>query len=170
MEQIAFEQRLTTLWRQGSHDVALSFLRRALSTDNTLSEVLTALQFAGVQEYLGDIRLKDVLSIATEVKPTVLPPRVKRKRRTAEELDLIRDRILSIVTDGPGSVTTTQICEQLQTEGLEMDALRVSLVLKTLKTEEWVVDLGGRPKAWRAGNPQGKRVAEPMMIKKKQVS
>lgn len=136
--------------------------------ENSLAEVLTALQFAGIQPYLDDIALHEVLEVAAVAAPGgVVPPRVKRRRRSADELAHIRAHILHLVNAAATSVNTTQICDQLQSEGYELDTLRVSLMLKSLKREALVVDLGGRPKAWHAA---GKRAAEPMQIKKKQAS
>lgn len=171
MEQ--FEQRLAYLWKEGSRDIAVSFLRRAVSIDINLAELLVALQFPDVQQYLGSIRLKDVLRLSSAApspaKPMTVPPRAKRKRRSGEEMQQIKNHILRLLVAEPGTLNTSQICSALQEAGHEVDTIRANVLLKALEKDGLVADLGGKPKSWRAQHP-GKRTAEPVLIKKKQAS
>ena len=171
MEQ--FEQRLAYLWKEGSRDIAISFLRRAVTLDINLAELVAALQFPEVQQYLETIRLKDVLRLAQQPvvgwQPTMVPPRAKRKRRSGEEMQQLKNHILRMLVAEPGSLNTSQICAALQEAGHDVDTIRANLLLKALEKDGLVADLGGKPKGWRAQHP-GKRTAEPVLIKKKQAS
>jgi hypothetical protein len=171
MEQ--FEQHLMSVWKQGSRDVAVSFLQRVVTPDITLSELLAALQFDGVQEYLDDISLRDVFRMASSMvaspQAMLLPPRIKRKRRSAEEMQQMKTQVLGMLTQESGTLSTSQVCAALQATGHDVDTVRANLVLKGLEKEGLVTDLGGKPKSWRAQTP-GKRAAEPVLIKKKQAS
>ena len=172
MEQ--FEQRLMNLWKQGSRDVAVAFLQRAVSPDISLAELMAALQFSGVQDYLDAISLRDIFRMpaapAAAQKPAVvLPARAKRKRRSAEEMQQMKAQILAMLVQEPGSLSTSQICAALRDSGHDVDTIRANLMLKALEKEDLVHDLGGKPKSWRA-QVTGKRTAEPVLIKKKQAS
>jgi hypothetical protein len=171
MEQ--FEERLMSLWKQGSRDVAVSFLQRVVTPDITLTELLAALQFDGVEEYLDDICLRDVFRMPARIVPgpqaTVVPPRPKRKRRSPEEMQQMKAQIMAMLSQEPGSLSTSQICAALQAAGHDVDTIRANHLLKALEQDGTVVDLGGKPKAWRAITA-GKRTPEPVLIKKKQAS
>jgi hypothetical protein len=158
-----FEQHLKSLWHEGGRDQALSFLRRALNHQTSLEELLAALQFEAVAPHLATISLKDVLGakasaaptpvVATAHVPRAAPtqaPKGKRRRRTAEELKQIGEAILKMLVDEPGSLNTTQIVATLEQLGHPFDTMRVNGLLRTFEQEQQVVDLGGKPKAWRA--------------------
>lgn len=159
-----FEQHLKSLWHQGGRDQALAFLRRALSHKISLEELLAALQFEAVAPHLDSIALKDVLApphsgahtpapAAPHRAPTAAVPtkvRGKRRRRTAEELKEIGEAILKMLVDEPGSLNTTQIVGGLEQQGHQFDTMRVNGLLRSFQEQHQVVDLGGKPKAWRA--------------------
>ena len=158
-----FEQHLKSLWHEGGREQALSFLRRALSHQISLEELLAALQFEAVAPHLATISLKDVLAakapaapaptVAAAPVPRAPPapaPKGKRRRRTAEELKQIGEAILKMLVDEPGSLNTTQIVATLEQLGHPFDTMRVNGLLRTFEQEQQVVDLGGKPKAWRA--------------------
>jgi hypothetical protein len=91
--------------------------------------------------------------VATAHVPRAAPtqaPKGKRRRRTAEELKQIGEAILKMLVDEPGSLNTTQIVATLEQLGHPFDTMRVNGLLRTFEQEQQVVDLGGKPKAWRA--------------------
>jgi hypothetical protein len=55
-----------------------------------------------------------------------------------------------MLVDEPGSLNTTQIVATLEQLGHPFDTMRVNGLLRTFEQEQQVVDLGGKPKAWRA--------------------
>ena len=155
-----FEQHLKSLWQEGGRDVAVSFLKRAVSPSTPLVELLAALQFAAVAPHLGEIALKDVLpgrppaphAVAAPIAhvPRPAPAKARRRRRTADELRVIGEAIRQMLVDEPGSLNTTQIVASLEQAGHQFDTMRVNALLRGLEQEEQVVNLGGKPKAWRA--------------------
>lgn len=157
-----FEQHLKSLWHEGGREQALSFLRRALSHKVSLDELLAALQFEAVAPHLGTITLTDVLghkTVPQPQSPAAAPAgraaapaaaKGKRRRRTAEELKQIGDAVLKMLVDEPGSLNTSQIVAGLQSLGHPFDTMRVNALLRGFEQEDQVVDLGGKPKAWRA--------------------
>jgi hypothetical protein len=150
-----FEQHLKNLWTEGTRDIAVAFLQRAVSPNNSLAELYSALEFEGVQPYLSSIRLSDVLaSIKTRAPaPAVTRPPaskpVNRKRRSAEQMQAMREGIIALLSESPESLDTTQICADLAERGHSIDTMRANLLLKGLLKEGLVRDLGGKPKAWR---------------------
>lgn len=157
-----FEQHLKSLWHEGGREQALSFLRRALSHKISLDELLAALQFEAVEPHLATISLTDVLGQRAPSQsqgpgpaaaPRAVPaaaPKGKRRRRTAEELKQIGDAVLKMLVDEPGSLNTSQIVSGLQALGHPFDTMRVNALLRGFEQDDQVVDLGGKPKAWRA--------------------
>lgn len=154
-----YDEHLKNLWTEGTRDIAVAFLKRAIKPNNSLAELHTALQFEGVRPYLSSIRLSDVLDA---VKPAAQrnpqPPvgraptpaaRVPRRRRSAEQMQALRQAVLDLLGESPESLNTTQICQSLGQRGHEVDAMRVNLLLKGLLKDKAVRDLGGKPKAWR---------------------
>ena len=155
-----FEQHLKSLWQEGGRDVAVSFLKRAVSPTTPLAELLAALQFDAVSPHLAEITLKDVLpvrvpaphAVATSMvhTPRAAPVKHRRRRRTADELRIIGEAILKMLVDEPGSLNTTQIVANLEEAGHQFDTMRVNALLRGFEQEERVINLGGKPKAWRA--------------------
>ena len=183
VQEDKFTHHLKSLWNQGSREVALAFLRRALTAESTLSEVLCALQFEGVSDHLEGLRLLDVVEAPAAAKPMPTPSparspvanakvssKGKRRRRSVEEMNQVRATLLELLGDEGQSMTTSEIVAQLGQRGHELDSPRASLLLKQMLSENLVVDLGGKPKAWRAASTAPQRSAEPMYIKKKQAS
>lgn len=158
MEQ--FEQQLQNLWQEGGRDLAVSFLKRAVSPEMPLAKLVAALNFRDVQNHLGSITLRDILGAVGRPEATATAeaaqerPKAKkatrRKRRSAAELDDIRSLVVGMLVDEPGSLNTTQIVAGLAQEGQDFDSMRVNALMRTLQQEELVSDLGGKPKAWRA--------------------
>jgi hypothetical protein len=170
MSTESFTERLSTLWEQGGRDLAVTFLRRATTLDNTLEEVLAALKFDAVRPYLSDIKLLDIFPPAAarvhqDATPQVLPARRKRQRRSADEMRQMKARLLMLLREEPGSLDTVQMMNTLNEEGHGVDTIVVNSLLKGLEIEGDIVNLGGKPKAWRA-TPVGRTSAEPPIIKR----
>ena len=178
MPQDDFADHLKSLWMQGSQEVTLAFLRRALTHDSTLAEVLCALQFEGVKAYLDGLRLSDVVGpiasaapmSVTAIKPVAKVAKGRRRRRSLDEMNQMRTTLLQFLGDEGQNCTTSAIVAHLAETGYEIDSARVSLLLKQMVVDNLVVDLGGKPKSWRAASTAPQRAAEPMYIKKKQSS
>jgi hypothetical protein len=151
-----FEEHLKNLWTEGTRDIAVAFLQRALQPNSSLAELRAALQFEGVRPYLSTIRLSDVLAQA-KVRPAPTAPtataasaaRRPRRRRSAAQMAQMREAIVALLSESPESLNTTQICADLSKRGHGVDTMRVNLLLKGLLKEGAVRDLGGKPKAWR---------------------
>lgn len=153
-----YDEHLKNLWTEGTRDIAVAFLKRAIGPTNSLAELHTALQFDGVKPYLSSIRLSDVLG-TVRAEPTGahaahhasagLARAPRRKRRSAEQMQELRQAILDLLGESVESLNTTQICQSLEQRGHEVDAMRVNLLLKGLLQDKSVRDLGGKPKAWR---------------------
>jgi hypothetical protein len=173
MSTESFSERLTSIWHQGGRELAVTFLRRAVTLDNTLAELVAAFQFDGVKDHLGNIRLKDILAPQPRQAPaaqpsgmhTVVPERQKRGRRSSDEMRQLKSRLLGLLEqEAPGSLDTVQLMGVLRKDGHRVDTILVNGLLKTLEDEGCVSNLGGKPKAWRAA--AHKAVAEPATIKK----
>lgn len=169
-QELPFQQKLVSLWEQGSRHVALSFLRRALSSENTLSEVIEALNFSGVKAYLDSITLSEVLSDEDENGLKSSSSKTKRRRRSGEEVKQIKRHLLDCLqNEASGIMDSTSLRQALEEFEYKMDTVRLNTILKELEKEGVVADMGGKPKNWRLLTV-GRRSAEPMVIRKKQVS
>lgn len=152
-----YDEHLKNLWTEGTRDIAVAFLKRAIGPTTSLAELHTALQFDGVKPYLSSIRLSDVLGpVGGDAARGYVAqsaaegqPRVPRRRRSAEQMQQLRQAILDLLGESIESLNTTQICQSLEQRGHEVDTMRVNLLLKGLLTDKSVRDLGGKPKAWR---------------------
>lgn len=172
MSTESFSQRLSSIWQQGGRELAVSFLRRAVTLDNTLAELVAAFEFEGVRNHLAGIRLKDILAPQGPVRPqpatlhTVVPPRQKRTRRSSDEMRQLKNRLVTLLEqEDPGSLDTVQLVTALRQEGQRVDTILVNGLLKLLEDDGCVTSLGGKPKAWRVVKAS-KTVAEPATIKK----
>lgn len=171
-----FSNRLADLWQQGGRDLAVGFLRRATSVDHSLTEVLVALQFEGVREHLDSIQLREVFAPAAPAEgPRVPQPaptakaadKQRRHRRSSEEMQQMRQRLRTALTEEPGSLNTVQLVDMLNDDGHKVDTIIVNTLLKALEGEGFILSLGGKPKAWRTVN-QSRAVATPMFIRRAQ--
>lgn len=157
-----FEQQLQSLWQEGGRDIALSFLRRAVSVDMPLGNLVAALHFPDVTRHLGTITLRDVLlseapaeggprsGAPSAQRATASEPTRRRKRRSAEEMAQMQEALVAMLRDEPGSLNTTQMVSALGEQGFDIDSMRVNAMLRGLGSEGMVSDLGGKPKSWRA--------------------
>lgn len=174
-----YRARLTSLWNEGSKDIALSFLKRAVRHDMTLQELVHALQFPEVRDHIAGINLDDVLPRAAQ-GPQLAPqlakhatglPRpekvARRKRRSSDEIASLRDALIGRLQAAVGSVTTSHLRDVLSNGGHDVDLLQLGRMLATLEEEGYITCLGGKPKAWRL-KPQGRRAPEPLVIRKAQ--
>lgn len=170
--------RLESLWHEGSKDIAVAFLRRVISADITLEQLVKALQFEQVHAHLEGLALKDILpqvvqslrpAVAMQARPIaaqiqqVKAPR--RKRRSADEVSALRDALMGRLQAAVGSVTTSHLRDVLSNGGHSVDLLQLGRLLATLEQEGYVTCLGGKPKGWRL-KPQGRRAPEPLVIRK----
>lgn len=156
----SFEQQLQQMWQQGGRELAVAFLRRALSADMTLNNLLSALQFGDVTPHLKTITVRDVFgrqqptpaAEGTAARPVraAAAPKARRRRRSAAELDQVRTEVVAMLVAEPGSLNTSQLVAGLGQKGHELDTMRVNALLRGLLKEGLVADLGGKPKAWRA--------------------
>lgn len=176
-----YQERLTELWNQGSKDIALAFLRRALSHTMTLDELAHALQFTEVRNHLAEIQLEDVLpalvtqapvnrqppAAAAPVAEQQIPEKSRRRRRSSQEISLLRDALMGRLQAAVGSVTTSHLRDVLSNGGHDVDLLQLGRMLAALEQEGYITCLGGKPKAWRL-KPQGRRAPEPLVIRKAQ--
>ena len=94
----AYPDRLTSLWSEGGKDIAVSFLRRVVSENITLAQLVKALEFEQVRNHLAGLELKEILpEIAAPMRtlapvplqPTSAPMRApakapRRKRRSPD--------------------------------------------------------------------------------------
>jgi hypothetical protein len=175
----SYRERLTSLWNEGSKDIALAFLRRALTQEMTLEELASALQFSQVHDHLAALTLDDVLPRAPVVaqpasvaaRPTpraaAAPKNTRRKRRSSDEISALRDALMGRLQAAVGSVTTSHLRDVLSNGGHDVDLLQLGRMLAALEQEGYVTCLGGKPKAWRL-KPQGRRAPEPLVIRKAQ--
>lgn len=152
--------RLQQIWQQGHRNMAVAFLKRAITMDSTLAEVAAALQFDAVRGFVDGIRLRDVLtstpmrspvaqSLVGGAKPMASRPR-KRKRRGPKEMKEIKELLLEMLRDEPGSLDSTQLHDGLAKLGNELDRITLNRLLGQLEQERHITCLGGRPKAWRS--------------------
>lgn len=163
MEQ--FEEQLQNLWQQGGRDIALSFLRRAVNMDMPLGKLVAALNFADVNRHLGTITLRDILTGSGAARPGAAAEGAgpgqpvgaaagktggRRRRRSADELAAMQKALLDMLRDEPGSLNTTQMVTSLNSDGHDIDSMRINAMLRALGSEGLVSDLGGKPKSWRA--------------------
>lgn len=172
-----FSNRLADLWQQGGRDLAVGFLRRATSADHNLAQILTALQFEGVKEHLGNIRLAEVFGAPGQAAHTPRVPQAaakappakqrRRHRRTSEEMQQMRLFLRATLTEEPGSLDTVQLVAMLHQQGHEVDTIIVNTLLKGLETEGHILSLGGKPKAWRSVT-KPRVAAAPMFIRRAQ--
>lgn len=157
----SFEQQLQQMWQQGGRELAVAFLRRALSADMNLHNLLSALQFADVTPHLKSITVREVFSrqppapsaegaAARGPARAAAAPKARRRRRSAAELDEVRKLVVAMLVAEPGSLNTTQLVAGLAQKGQELDTMRVNALLRALLKDNLVADLGGKPKAWRA--------------------
>ena len=176
-----YQERLTELWNEGSKDIALAFLRRALSHTMSLDELAHALQFAEVRNHLAEIQLDDVLpALAQSAPPRSLhqaaaapaaepfvAEKSRRRRRSSQEISELRDALMGRLQAAVGSVTTSHLRDVLSNGGHDVDLLQLGRMLAALEQEGYITCLGGKPKAWRL-KPQGRRAPEPLVIRKAQ--
>jgi len=172
-----YQDRLTSLWNEGSKDIAVAFLRRATSYEMSLQELATALQFEEVRKHISDLTLGDILPPkpqAQEVKTAAVRPvrtthkvaqKSRRKRRSADEIAALRDALMGRLQAAVGSVTTSHLRDVLSNGGHDVDLLQLGRMLAALEQEGYVTCLGGKPKAWRL-KPQGRIAPEPLVIRK----
>lgn len=174
-----FHARLTSLWNEGSKDIALSFLKRATHYGMTLQELVHALQFPEVHGHIADLTLDDILpkrqaSPQLAPKPLNAAPNLRqaagqtrRKRRSSDEISALRDALMGRLQAAVGSVTTSHLRDVLSNGGHDVDLLQLGRMLASLEQEGYITCLGGKPKAWRL-KPQGRRAPEPLVIRKAQ--
>lgn len=174
-----FAARLHTLWRSGTHEVAVGFLRRAVHLDMTLRELAQALNFEHANEHLDHIRLGEVLrrsqvpaaqpdaqeAAAAAAPAARAPAAARRKRRGPEELEALREMVLERLRASMGSTTSAHLCEVLRNGGHDIDMLQMNRLLNQLETQGYVTCLGGKPKSWRL-KPAGRTAPEPMQIRR----
>lgn len=176
----SYRERLTSLWNEGSKDIALAFLRRATSQDMNLEELAHALQFPQVRDHLQELTLDDVLPtkvpalvhVAPATRPTArivntAPKPTRRKRRSSDEIAALRDALMGRLQAAVGSVTTSHLRDVLSNGGHDVDLLQLGRMLAALEQDGYITCLGGKPKAWRL-KPQGRRAPEPLVIRKAQ--
>jgi hypothetical protein len=173
MSTESFSERLSSIWSQGGRELAVSFLRRAVTLDNTLAELLAAFEFEGVRDHLGSVRLKEILAPQGRplqaAAPTVVPARQKRSRRSSDEMRQLKTRLMNLLEqEEPGSLDTVQLVTALRQDGHRVDTILVNGMLKLLEEDGRVNSLGGKPKAWRAVKVSKAAATEPALIKKSQ--
>lgn len=153
-----FDEHLKNLWTEGSRDIAVAFLKRAVSPANSLGELRSILEFDSVKPYLSNIRLSDVLgpqrgqnSVSSAASSDLgeSQQQAPRRRRSAEQMQQLRQAILDLLGESVESLNTTQITQALEQRGNDIDTMRVNLLLKGLLEDKAVRDLGGKPKGWR---------------------
>ena len=164
-----FEDRLQQIWQQGHRSMAAAFLRRAMTPQTTLADVAKALQFDAVRDFLGSLKLSDVLREAAAARltgpgpaaeaptapsraaaPSAAPDRKRRRRRGPAQMAEIKEEIRQMLVGEPGSLDTTQMHETLKGSGHDIDRLTLNRLLTQLEEEGHVTCLGGRPKSWRS--------------------
>jgi ribosomal protein L12E/L44/L45/RPP1/RPP2 len=177
--QKSYEERLASLWQQGNREIAVAFLKRAITADITLEQLAKALQFPQVREHLQTVGLRDVLAPAPNPAPTAASAagatthapaerrqkKVRRRRRGAAEVQALKDAVMGRLQSAVSPVTTPHLCEVLAKGGHDVDLLQMNRLLNTLSAEGYVHCLGGKPKAWRL-KPQGRTAPEPLVIRK----
>ncbi len=174
-----YHARLTSLWNEGSKEIALGFLKRATSYDMNLQELAHALQFVEVRDYITELSLDDILPQRSVPQPAqsdahkpmraVQKPvqKTRRKRRSSDEISALRDALMGRLQAAVGSVTTSHLRDVLSNGGHDVDLLQLGRMLAALEQEGYITCLGGKPKAWRL-KPQGRRAPEPLVIRKAQ--
>lgn len=166
------QDRLQQLWHQGNHTAAVAFLRKAISSKMSLQELALALNFDGVRGHLDTIRLSDILQavpVYQEPRQTAslspAPKPQRRRRRTAEEMQSLRDAVLKRLQSAVGPVPTPHLIDVLNNGGHDVDALQLGRVMTALEAEGYILSSRTKPKAWRM-KPQGRTSAEPYVIRK----
>jgi hypothetical protein len=163
------QERLSQLWQEGARDFAISFLRRAMHADITLSELEAILHFDAVRSELKHIRLRDVMSqkAAPVGKPFELsepasasrpssssaPAPLSRKRtgsrRSPKQTDAMKQLLLKVLADESAGLSTPNLCNKLQEGGFKADAPTATLLLRMMETSGELQSDNGRPKTWR---------------------
>ena len=170
------QERLSTLWNQGSRDLAVAFFRRAIGLDMTLAELAAALQFDHVVDHLAQIRLRDILARSEPTPHAPRPPQVnkpsavrdsKRSRRSPAQSRKVRTLLMDMITAAPDGIDTRQLSSALQDNGIAIDVAKCNMVLKDMERALLIVGDDGRPRVWRL-KVQGRAMAEPIVIRKSQ--
>jgi hypothetical protein len=181
----SFQERLNTLWNQGSKDIAIAFLRRVMASEMTLLELRAALAFPHVRPHLDNLLLGDILARApvaperasertaaaagsSQARAAAAPARAsatRRKRRSPEEMEATRQALMGRLQAAVGPVTTSHLRDVLNNGGHSVDLLQLGRMLAALEQDGYITCLGGKPKAWRL-KPQGRRAPEPLVIRK----
>lgn len=165
-----YEERLASLWQEGNRDIAISFLKRAITPTMTLAELAQALEFPQVREHLEDIGLTDIF-VRRPATPQASQPaqpvvsKAPRKRRSAAEMQALRDTVMERLQAAVSPTTTQHLCHVLEKAGHEVDLLQLNRLLNGLEAEGYVVSTGGKPKGWRL-KPQGRTAPDPLVIRK----
>ncbi len=172
------QERLSTLWKQGSQDLAVAFFRRAIGLDMNLAELAAALQFDHVVDHLPQIRLRDILT-RSESSPQAARPShtskplvardAKRSRRSPAQSRKVRSMLMELISAASDGTDTRQLSSALQGCGIAIDVPKCNMVLKDMERADLIVGDDGRPRVWRA-RVQGRAVAEPIVIRKSQES
>ena len=172
------QERLSTLWNQGSRDLAVAFFRRAIGLDMSLAELAAALQFDHVVDHLPQIRLRDILARPEPTPQAARPVPVskpsaardaKRSRRSPAQSRKVRTLLMEMIAAAPDGIDTRQLASALQSSGIAIDVAKCNMVLKDMERAHLIVGDDGRPRVWRA-KAQGRAVAEPIVIRKSQES
>lgn len=169
-----YEERLASLWQEGNRDIAISFLKRAITPSMTLAELAQALEFPQVREHLDDIGLTDIFVQKSVAQQPRQPARTSgetapRKRRSAAEMQALRDAVMERLQVAVSPTTTQHLCDVLEKAGHDVDLLQINRLLNGLEADGYVLCTGGKPKGWRL-KPQGRTAPDPLVIRKASAS
>ncbi|RYF39123.1 MAG: hypothetical protein EOO38_23760 [Cytophagaceae bacterium] len=173
---IAYRELLDEIWTESKVQIVRAFLQRTVSPNMNLSQLLEVLRFSEVQSHLHSVKLGDVVVQVTRTiqksktqerlaqkRPSARKPR--RQRRGAREVQRIKDALLTRVQASMGGTTAKHLVDILDKSGTPVDVLLVGRLLKELFSEGLLDCNPGKPNIWR-GRIQGRRVPDPMIIRK----
>ncbi len=174
----AIEDRLSQLWQEGTLEIAINFLKRAVHPELSLAELEAILRFDAVSKELSNIRLRDILApslrpakpeTVSERRPAAAAPAATRRqagaRRSPEQTEGMKRLLLSVLENKPSGYTTPQLCQKLEKDGFKADAPTATLLLRSMEASGELQSDNGRPKTWTLKSA-GRKGAAPMIIRK----
>ncbi len=176
---------LQTLWKETIHSKNIAFLKRALSTDISLQDLLAVLRFDALTIDRRSVTLREVLraqplalptparnldvgTAAAQPQPLRQPPAAPppRTRRRRHQTSRMKDVLLAAIRAADEGIRTHELSDKLEKEGFEgVGTATTNIILKALEGAGMVVSNNSRPKVWRA-KVQGRRMPEPIVIRR----
>jgi hypothetical protein len=150
---------LQKMWTESSQLVAQEFLRRTIRPDASLAEIKAALDFEGAKDFLGNLRLRDVLAgakahAAAEKSESKASPRTgtgkapRRKMRARATTAIMKRLVLHFLADLDNGALSGEIGAALKEAGHSTDSTRTYMMLKAMQAAGHITSEGDKRKRW----------------------